>query len=326
MKAELVVAAISPVVLILALGFWAGKRGAFDADQTRGFSRLALSYALPAALFLGMAHFDRALLLRQGPIVVVMALGYSVFFLLGYAALRALRTGALKATLLSYAAASTAAPIYGLPVLNPLFGAEVGAGTVGLCALVTNLSQVCVAIFLLQTAGAPKGEAGAKGGAGEKRGAASTLRAAALGALLNPLVLAPLAGAALALAGVTLSPLVGASLEPLAAGAAGVAIFACGLALAAYPLKLASPTVLATSFVCLVVQPALFFALLKGFGAVGAMAQAAFVASAMPTSTPSVLFAQQYGCEEAELASIMLITTLGLVVALPASLWIAGFL
>ena len=59
--------AILSVILVLALGFSAGKHHSFDAGQARGLSKLALQYALPAALFLGMAHFDRQLLLRRGP-------------------------------------------------------------------------------------------------------------------------------------------------------------------------------------------------------------------------------------------------------------------
>ena len=99
-----------------------------------------------------MAHFDRQLLLRQGPVVVVMLIGYSLFFLAGYAILRLLRMDKLQAVLFSYTVSSTAAPIYGLTVLVPIFGETVGTGIVGLSALVTNLAQVSIAIFLLQSA------------------------------------------------------------------------------------------------------------------------------------------------------------------------------
>ena len=45
------ISAIAPI-LVLVLGFVAGKRHSFDADRARGFSRLALTYALPANIFL----------------------------------------------------------------------------------------------------------------------------------------------------------------------------------------------------------------------------------------------------------------------------------
>lgn len=307
------ISAIAPVLLMLALGFGAGKYRAFDADQAKGFSHLALSYALPAALFLGMAHFDRALLLQQGPIIIVMLIGYAALYPILFFAMRALGIDKLRAALLGYTFVSTAAPVYGLTVLVPIYGKEVGAGIVGLVALVTNLAQVSVAVFLLQSAA-------------NDRGRAPPVLVTLGRAAANPLVWSPIAGALLALSGLQLSPYISAALAPLAAAAGGVAIFASGLVLAAHRLNLASPAVIAGSLISLVVQPALFFAMIKLGGLSGAMTQAAFVASAMPIGTPSVLFAQQYGTCETETASIMLVTTLGMVVALPVSLGLSAYL
>jgi malonate transporter len=45
------VSALFPVFFVLALGYFAGKRNAFDADQAAGLSKLALTFALPASLF-----------------------------------------------------------------------------------------------------------------------------------------------------------------------------------------------------------------------------------------------------------------------------------
>jgi hypothetical protein len=59
-----------------------------------------------------------------------------------------------------YTFASTAVPIYGLTVLTPIYGGQVAAGIVGLAALVTNLAQVSVAVFLLQSAFSELGSAG----------------------------------------------------------------------------------------------------------------------------------------------------------------------
>lgn len=46
----------------------------------------------------------------------------------------------------------------------------------------------------------------------------------------------------------------------------------------------------------------------------------------MPTSTPTVLFAQQYETCEAETGSIMLVTTVGMLLALPTSLVLSAWL
>jgi len=96
MNTASLIAAIAPVILVLALGFAAGKHHRFDPNQARGFSRLALGYALPATLFLGMAHFDRVVLLRQGPIALVMLIGYGGFFVALYWILRVLGMDKLR--------------------------------------------------------------------------------------------------------------------------------------------------------------------------------------------------------------------------------------
>ena len=312
MSLAILISAIAPVIFVLALGYAAGKHHRFSPEQAGGFSRLALTYALPAALFLGMARFNRSLLLEQGPVALVMLIGYSGLYLFLYWLLCARGMDKLKAALLGYTFASTAVPIYGLTVLTPIYGNEVATGIVGLAALITNLAQVSVAVFLLQSASPEKSKA--------PSALASIGHSAA-----NPLVWAPVLGAAFALFGLPLSPYVATALSPLAVSAAGVAIFASGLVLAAHPIKLTSLTVVAGSAIVLVVKPALFFFVIKAGHLSGHMAQAAFVASAMPTGTPSVLFAQQYKCSESETATIMLITTVGMLVALPASMALSAF-
>jgi predicted permease len=52
------VGALLPVFIVLALGYFAGKRNASDADQAAGLSKLALSFALPASLFVNIAEPD----------------------------------------------------------------------------------------------------------------------------------------------------------------------------------------------------------------------------------------------------------------------------
>lgn len=311
MNPDLLITAIAPVLLLLAMGFAAGKTRHFDPDQNRGFSQFALTYSLPVALFLGMAGFDRHLLLAQGPIILVMVIGYSAFFAAGYGVLRALRQSMIRSTLLAYAVSSTAAPIYGLTVLEPIYGATISSGVVGLAAVVTNLVQVSVVVYMLQAASQASGTATA----GLGRSLWHTVR--------NPLVWAPVLGALLSLDGQPPSPMLIAILHPLAVCAPGIAIFACGLALAAYPLKLGSRTAILGSLICIVIQPAVFFAGLKLLDLHGPMAQATLVASAMATSTPSALFAQQYGACQTETATIMLLSTLGMTLSIPLAVLVS---
>jgi predicted permease len=300
------ISALAPVLLMLALGYVAGKRGSFDEDQTRGLSHLALSYALPAALFLSMAHFSRSTLVAQAPIALVMLAGYSGLYLLLYALMRLAGRSKIEAALLGYTFSSSSVPVFGLTILSPIYGSDTGSAVVGLVALVTNLAQVSIAVFLLESAAEREGESVSLGGA--------MVRAAS-----NPLVWAPVLGGALALTGIHLSPYVAGSLQPLAAAASGVAIFAAGLVLSTHRPAL-SPLVAAGALVVLALQPGLFFLAMKLAELSGPMAGATLVASAFPNATVAILFAQQYRTAEPEVATVMLVTTVGMVASIPLSL------
>ena len=313
MNASIMISAIAPVIFIIALGYCAGRNKDFDAHQTKGFSRLALRYALPVALFLGMAQFNKSLLLQQGPVIVIMVLGYSLFFLASYLILRMKKFGKTEAILLGYTVSSTAAPIYGLTVLVPIYGLQTGSGVVGLAALVTNLVQVSVAVFMLQSASMAEGQA-------------ASISTILKDTLKNPLVWAPVLGAVISVSGITLPDITISTLKPLAVCVAAVAIFACGLILSSFPVNLTSIIVIFGSATCIIFQPLLFFVFIKAWGLKSTMAKATFVASAMPTSTPSVLFAQQYGKCQAETSSIMLVTTVGMIVAIPAAVLLSAWL
>jgi predicted permease len=178
--------------------------------------------------------------------------------------------------------------------------------------LITNLAQVSIAVFLLESTAPQSGQR------------ASVLDSIGRSAM-NPLVWAPVLGGLLALFGFQLSPYVASTLEPLAAAAAGVAIFASGLVLAAHRLTL-SPLVLIGSLVVLALQPLIFFVGMKIGGLSGVMPGATVVASAFPNATVAILFAQQYRTAEAEIASIMLVTTLGMIAAIPLTMLASGYL
>src|SRR6202453_1857021 len=82
------VGALLPVFFVLALGYIAGKRRSFNADQAAGLSKLALSFALPASLFVGMTEIPRDLLLEQGRLVLALILAHSGLFLVAWLVFR----------------------------------------------------------------------------------------------------------------------------------------------------------------------------------------------------------------------------------------------
>jgi predicted permease len=217
----------------------------------------------------------------------------------------------ITATIFALCMSSSAVPIYGLALFRPLYGSKADA-LVGLVALTTNLAQISVAVFLLETSAPSKG--------------GNTALGSIFKTIQNPLVISPIAGAMMVMLGVHLPDVLIQSLQLLGNATSGVAIFACGLTLAAHRFA-AKPAVFIGTFVKIIVEPAIFAGLLMAFGiSHTGMGRETFVASAMPLSTPCVLFAAQYKEFEAEAAALMLLTTFAMVVALPGGLFFSNYL
>src|SRR5467141_5469683 len=148
--------ALTPVFVVLALGYLAGKRNAFDADQSAGLSKLALTFALPASLFVGMTEIPRDLLLQQGRLVLALILAHVGLFLVAWLVLRGVKTLQGPASIIcALMLATSATPVFGIAVLQPLLG-DTSTGTVGLVALAINL-VVPAAVILLETSSSGNG-------------------------------------------------------------------------------------------------------------------------------------------------------------------------
>src|ERR1700723_3005575 len=186
---------LAPVFFVLALGYLAGKRNTFDADQAAGLSKLALTFALPASLFVSMTEIPKDLLLQQGRLVLALILSHAGLFVVAWLLLRMVKSLSGTASIIySLMLATSATPVFGLAVLEPLLGRTSG-GAVGLVALAINLT-VPPAVILLEMDAATKNQQGPSDPS--KPSAIVT----GLGAgLKSPLLWAPMLGVAIVLAG-----------------------------------------------------------------------------------------------------------------------------
>jgi malonate transporter len=303
------VGALLPVFFVLALGYFAGKRHQFDADQAAGLSKLALGFALPASLFVGMTEIPRDLLLQQGRLVLALILAHVGLFLVAWFFLRRLKTLQGPASIIvALMLATSATPVFGIAVLQPLLG-DTSTGTVGLVALAINL-VVPTAIILLESQRSGTGAASA----------ASSVRAQALSGLKSglksPLLWGPVLGIAVVLAGLRIPKPIAACFTMIGSATSGVAVFTVGLTLAAHSFHLSKAVVLGT-LGRITVQTAVLFALLHLLHVQSPFAREALVCCSFPLATIVVLLAAKYKAMEAEAASALLLSTLSLVVTVP---------
>ena len=308
------VGALLPVFFVLALGYLAGRRNTFDADQSAGLSKLALNFALPASLFVSMTDIRRDLLLQQGRLVLALILAHSGLFLVAWFFLRT--TKSLRGTpsiIYALMLSTSATPVFGLAVLEPILG-PTSAGAVGLVALAINLT-VPPAAVLLEIDAAAKHQQGAT-----DHSKPSPILTGLNAGLKSPLLWGPILGIALVLAKIHLPAIIASCFELIGSATSGVAVFAVGLVLAAQPVRL-SPTVFVGSFARVSVQSAVLFVLLHIFRVVSPFAREALVCCSFPLATVVVLFAARYKAAESESASMLLISTLALAITVPAILW-----
>lgn len=310
------VGALLPVFFVLALGYFAGKRNAFDADQAAGLSKLAVSFALPAALFVSMTEIEKDLLLQQGSLVLALILSHAGLFLVAWLVLG--RVKSLRGTpsiIYALVVSTSATPVFGLAVLEPILGPTSG-GAVGLVALAINLT-VPPAVILLEMDAAAKQKGTAAGASHSNvilKGLSSGLK--------SPLLWAPILGVAVVLTGIPLPRVVTSCFQLIGSTTSGVAVFAVGLILAAHPIRL-SPPVWIGSLARISVQSAVLFALLYLLKVHSPFARETLVCCSFPLATVAVLFAARYKAVESETASMLLVSTVALAVTVPAMLWLS---
>ncbi|MGA2456034.1 MAG: AEC family transporter [Terriglobales bacterium] len=216
------VAALLPVFFVLALGYGAGKRNAFDPDQAAGLSKLAVSFALPASLFVGMTEIPRDLLLQQGSLVLALILAHVGLFFVAWAALGLIQSvRGTPAILYAMMLSTSATPVFGLAVLQPILG-PTATGAVGLVALSINL-VVPATVVLLEVDAAKR-----RGGAKDVSTSSPVLTGLASG-LKSPLLWAPIVGIAIVIAKVPLPRVIAACFQLIGSTTSGVAVFAVGL-------------------------------------------------------------------------------------------------
>ena len=262
---------------------------AFDADQSAGLSKLALTFALPASPFVGMTDIRKDLLLKQGRLVLALILSHAGLFVFAWLLLRVVKSLSGTASII-YAPvlATSATPVFGLAVLQPLLGPTSG-GAVGLVALAVNLT-VPPAVVLLEMDAAAKNQQVAT-----DRSKPSAIVTGLNAGFKSPLLWAPILGIAVVLLSIHQPAVVAACFELMGSATSGVAVFAVGLVWAAHPVRLSRPVLVGT-LARVTVQSAVLFALLLLLHvvspfAVSPFAREALVCCSSPLATVVVLFA-----------------------------------
>jgi predicted permease len=307
---------VLPLFFVIALGYLAGRRQLLDAHQAAGVNRILVEFALPAALFTGTVQTPRAALLQLAPLVTALLAIYATFWLLGNGLARGFFGHSSGAAVIQ--ATTVAFPntgFMGVPILGGLFGAS-SVVSVAIATVLGTLTFIPVAIMLLEM------ERG-KHADGTPKHWREVLAPAFLNAARAPLTWAPLLAAALVLLNVQVPPEILAMLNLIGGVTAGLAMFAAGLTLAMFPLRV-NAEIVVNAFVKMILQPAAMLLLVRAMGMSSPLDAQAVILTALPTPVLATILATRYHVYRFEATSTFVFSSLCLLVTLPLWMLVLG--
>lgn len=302
-----VLSVVVPVFALILAGFIAGKTGKLGPNASAEINRFVVWLALPAQLFTFTANSDWQTLWQPGFIIAFSAGCFAVYIaLLLYRWYHTRDWVAASFTGLSGSYANTG--YMGIPLCL------LALGDSGLApAVIATLVVVC-GLFGLAIVFIEFGKQSHKPW--------YEIIAIVLGSLAkNPLLVAPIAGAAWSASGLQMVEPAQQFLSFLAAAASPCALVSIGLFLMQKSDGKVSG-VWSLTFIKLIVQPGVAW-LVAGpiLGLPLFWVQAAVLMSALPTGTGPFMLAQYYQADGSAISRIVLQTTLGSIVTLSMIIW-----
>jgi malonate transporter len=299
-----ILSALAPIVITLVLGFLAAWRRDFGPKEASVLNRMVLLYAVPLALFVGTVGTPRAILVRDVALVVTIFTAIIGLYALVFVLFRFIfRVSLSESVLAALIASSPAVPFMGPAILGDLFG-KASAVTIAIAALVINLIVVPITILGLALGGTLIGTT-----------APPTTRPSAFAEKLletvkEPIVWAPVLGFVLVLCNVRIPSIFDHGFSLLGQASGGVALFASGIMLAAYKIKI-DWSVLLLVLLKNVAQPSLVLGALLWLGYRAPVVPEAVLTTAIPVMPIAITLAVQYRVSEARASSALFLSVIG---------------
>ena len=313
---SVIIGALLPVVVTLALGMLAGWHRDYDVDAARSLNHMVLVYALPLALFAGTINIPRAELIGDWPLLIVLLAATVMPFLLAllvdlYIVRRTLRAAALQAMAFGFPAIA----FTGIPILTPLIGSNATV-VVDFAGLTGNIIILPTTLVLLSFA-----RVGGDGSGGDWHSTGDGITTALKGSLLQPVVLSPLLAIALVLLNVRMPGVVSSSFSLLGSTVGGISLFASGVILQSQSLTVSLPAAV-SSVARLLVMPGLTFAVLMQLGVSGDELKMAVLALGLAAAPMQIILSTRYRTDEKENASVLLYTNVLCIPTLAFFIWL----
>lgn len=299
-----VVSSLLPVVLLIAVGFLAGRRAWISATAAPDLANLIFLLLSPALLFRAMS----AVHVQDLSLKPLAAYFLGAFLIFG--GTLAVRGFNRTASVLAMANTYSNTVMIGIPLVGLAYGAE------GMVTLLTLVSLHALVLLTTATVAVELAVAreDAAAGKGADRHIAATALLAVRNAVLHPVPIPIIAGLLFAQTGWTIPPVLDRPLQLLGQAFGPLALVMVGVTLAHTTVGRHLLGALALAAVKNLVHPLLVVAIGWLLGVRGLPLAVMTVAAALPIGANVFLFSQRYHvAEELTTASVAVSTTLGLV-------------
>ncbi len=320
---NVILGALLPVIVTLALGMLAGWRRDEDTKAAESLNRMVLVYALPLALFAGTITVSRQELVSQWPLLLALLAGTVLPFLLAflvdrYLVGRTMQAAALQAMAFGFPAIA----FTGIPILTPLIG-DKATLVVDVAGLTGNIVILPVTLVLLSYAKEKEQSGSGKpcGGGQEDTSVLALVMKSLRHAFSQPVVLAPLFAIAFVFTDIHLPGAMIKSFKLLGSTVGGISLFASGIILQSQTPRFSLPAALST-LARLLVIPGFAYLALTAVGEGGDLRKMTVLALGLAAAPMQVILSTRYGCDKEENASVLLYSNVLSIPSLAFLIWL----
>ncbi|MEO1749579.1 MAG: AEC family transporter, partial [Pseudomonadota bacterium] len=273
---------ITPVFILIIVGYTAVRTQFVNASLGEALNAYAVKIAVPVLLFRAMAelNFGQAI---SAPLLIAFYAGAFTCFALGIIAARTIfkrRPG--ESVSIGFGATFSNSVLLGIAIVERSHGQEALVPTFGIIAFHASSIYIVgmVTMELMRRDGRPMGE---------------TLATAGKSIIVNPLMIAILAGVAFNLSGLPLADPFNTATNMIAASAIPAALVGIGASMTQYQMSSGLKESGLIAFLSLIIHPLITFVLAQYlFNLEPIMTLAAVTIAAMPPGVNIYIFASMY--------------------------------
>jgi predicted permease len=304
---ELILNALVPVIVVVLLGYVAGRNKLINADGAKSLSTVVVNFALPCALFVSIFSFSPSQF-ENIPYVLTLLIGITLpFFAAFFLALVVWKKPAGEAALFSSNSGFPDLAYFGLPVVMTVVGQQ-GMLPIIVGNIITSIIIIPIVMAMLHK--------------GQAQGSSTSISSILLNTIKGPVVWAPLLGLCLVLLGVKLPSLATDSLKLLGDISGGLALFTLGVLLSFLTPRIDLQVAVVVALKNLV-MPAIVVALALFFKLDPTLAKGAVIIAACPAATIGAMFSSQFSVAQDRIPAQILASNVAAIVTMAMWIFIA---